>query len=399
MEGTELALARLRMKTSSWCIAHLSESDGPGGAERVIAHLATVFAAQGHKVLVVVPEKGEGWLTRELAHADVVMERFRLEREYSPPALMRLARLLRRHGTHIAHCHDFNMAVCGAFAARLAGARQVITMHGSTYYAARLRRRLALRAGAALSDALVAVSRPLASHLASHLNLREQRVTVIPNGVKWDPPPRLTLRDELGLGPADRLLLAVGNLYPVKGHRWLLEALRWLDVSHPTAHLAIAGRGPEEAPLRDQARRLGLSDRLHLLGLRSDVANLLCSADLYVHPSDSEGLPLAMLEAMWAERPIVATAVGEVPVALGDGAGLLVAPGDSRALAGAIDRLLREPQTAARLSRRAAERARAEYGVETMARRYGQIYDRLLRAPAAEPQTSRDSSKAPAAVA
>lgn len=373
-------------------IAQLIECDGPGGAERVVAHLATELAAQGHRVVVVVPEHGEGWLAGQLAGVNVTIEPFRLGRPVSPSALVRLARLLRRHRVAVAHSHEFTMGVYGAFAAALAGARHVTTMHGGAYYAERRRRRLALRAGVALSGALVAVSRPLARLLATDLRVPESRVAVIPNGVSWNPPPVLTLREELALGPADRLLVAVGNLYAVKGHRHLLDAVRLLGSTDPTVHLAIAGRGPEEPALKDQARRLELGDRLHLLGLRADVANLLCSADLFIHPSLSEGLPLALLEAMWAECPIVATNVGEVPRVLSDDAGLVVEAGDPHALAQAIHRLLRDRDLAARMGGIAGERARSEYGVEHMVRRYAAIYQELLRSPAGEGVAASGSS-------
>jgi glycosyltransferase involved in cell wall biosynthesis len=114
---------------------------------------------------------------------------------------------------------------------------------------------------------------------------------------------------------------------------------------------------------------------MHLLGLRDDVADLLASADAFVLPSRSEGLPLALLEAMFAGLPIVATRVGEVPAALADGdAGLLVEPGHPGELAGAIDRLLRDAELARRLGGRARVRALAEFDVTRMAARYESLY-------------------------
>src|SRR5205807_4507369 len=114
-----------------------------------------------------------------------------------------------------------------------------------------------------------------------------------------------------------------------------------LLTSHPDVHLAIAGRGDLADALSARARELGVAGRLHLLGLRSDVADVLAAADLFVLPSLSEGLPLALLEAMFAGLPIVASRVGEIPTALVDGeCGVLVPPGDPAALAAAQARLL-----------------------------------------------------------
>src|SRR5438309_1744789 len=183
----------------------------------------------------------------------------------------------------------------------------------------------------------------------------------------------------LALGPADRLLLAVGNLYPVKGHHDLVVALAQLAARHPTLHAAIAGRGAVEPLLRQEAAARGVTHRLHLLGLRGDIGNLLASADVFVLPSHSEGLPLALLEAMFTARPIVATRVGEVPTVLAEGnAGLLVDPGSPDQLTLAIDRLLGDPSLARALGARARARAEAEFHVSRMVARYADLYRAAL---------------------
>jgi glycosyltransferase involved in cell wall biosynthesis len=177
----------------------------------------------------------------------------------------------------------------------------------------------------------------------------------------------------------DRLLVAVGNLYSVKGHRYLIEAMGMLRGRYPRLHLAICGRGELGDALSALAREKGLAGRVHLLGLRSDVAAILSGADTFVLPSLSEGLPLALLEAMFARRPIVASAVGEVSAVLEQGeAGLLVEPGNAGALAAALDRLLSDANLASALGARAARRADAEYQVTQMVRRYAQIYSELV---------------------
>jgi len=153
-------------------------------------------------------------------------------------------------------------------------------------------------------------------------------------------------------------------------------------------HLAIAGRGETAEALRRQARDLGVGDRVHLLGLRGDIPNLLGGADVFVLPSLSEGLPVALLEAMSAGCAIVASDVGDVRTVLDDGrAGVLVPPGDARALAVAVDGLLRTPDRARELAAWAQRRAVQEYDVARMVARYAAIYGELLaqrvRTPAA----------------
>jgi len=360
-------------------IAHLIETDGPGGAERTVANIAAGLQAAGSENLVILPANGEGWLASELAGTGVRVEHFRLDRAVSPACARWLTSTLRRYGAAIAHSHEFSMAVYGGWAAWRASVPHVITMHGSRYYDGQLRRRLAMRWAAATAGRLVAVSQQLASQLSADLWIKAPHVTVVANGVRFLAASESTLRAELGLGSENRLLLAVGNLYPVKGHRVLLEAFAILRDRHPAAHLAIAGRGQLADEMKAWARLQGLGDRIHFLGLRSDVPNLLAGADLFVLPSLSEGLPLALLEAMFAGRPIVATSVGEVPAALGGGeAGILVEPGDPGALSAALDRLLSDSGEARLLGQRAALRAERVYDVSHMLAHYARIYADLL---------------------
>jgi len=361
-------------------IAHLIESDGPGGAERVVAQLATALQGAGTENVVFLPAHGEGWLAGQLHGSGVAIEHFHVDRPISPACARSLEDAFRRHRIAVAHSHEFSMAVYGAWSAWRAGIPHVITMHGGRYYAGRLRRRLALRTAIALSGRTVAVSNCLAGDISRSLRMRRSRIVTIPNGVRYTPPERVTLRDELRLGPRDRLVVSVGNLYPVKGHRHLVDAVARLDRRHPTLHVAIAGRGELEEALALRAIDHGLTDRIHLLGLRSDIAAILAAADVFVLPSLSEGLPLALLEAMFAGRPIIASDVGEVAVALGYGeAGVLVEAGNPRALATALDAMLSDPNQARQLGARAARRAAAEYDVSRMVHRYVVTYEELVR--------------------
>jgi len=360
-------------------IAHLIECDGPGGAERMLASLAIEQQQAGAQVLVILPANGEGWLAAQLAGSGVAIEHFGLDRPVSPACARWLAGVLRRHRISLAHCHEFSMGVYGAWAAWLARIPHLVTMHGGRYYADRLRRRIALRAGVALGGGhIVAVSHELARQLRRDLWLPASRVSTISNGVRYVAATHSTLRDELDLEPDDRLAVAVGNLYSVKGHRFAVEAVALLRDRHPRLHLAIAGRGDQADALERQAQERGVAARVHLLGLRADIPNLLAGADAFVLPSLSEGLPLALLEAMFSARPIVASDVGEVRTVLGDGAaGMLVPAGDAPALAEALAGLLEAPDHARELGTRAQQRATSGYGIASMVARYTALYDEL----------------------
>jgi len=359
--------------------AHLIESDGPGGAERMLASVATELQAAGSSNVVIAPADGEGWLARELRGTGVRVETFRLDRALSPTFARWLEQTLRKHRVDVAHSHEFTMAVYGAWAARRAGIPHLFTMHGGRYYAARWRRRIALRVAAELSGAVVAVSESLRGHLSRDLWMRASRIVTIPNGARLSSVERSSLRDELRLAADDQLAVAVGNLYPVKGHGYLLEALALLRTRLPRLHVAIAGRGELSDPLLAEARRLQVTQRFHLLGLRSDIGNVLAASDVFVLPSLSEGVPLALLEAMLAGKPIVATAVGEVPTVLEGGhAGVVVRPGDAAVLADALASLLSDPAEARRLGAAAAARASEAYTLSSMLDRYAALYEKAL---------------------
>lgn len=366
----------MTLRLSELRIAHLIETNGPGGAERMLVHMVQELEAAGCSNVVVLPAGGEEWVQQQLAGTRATIEPYRLDRPVSRRFAGWLGDALRQHRVALAHSHEFSMAVYGAWAAWRTGIPHLATMHGSRYYVEHMRRRVALRAAFALTGRVVAVSDALAAQLRRDLWLAARRVTTIRNGVRPQPAARsVELRRSLGLAPHERLVLAVGNLYPVKGHRYAVDALPHL----PGVHLAIAGRGDLADSLTARAAQLGVGGRLHLLGLRDDIAALLASADVFLLPSLSEGLPMALLEAMFAGRPIVATDVGDVGAALDDGrAGLLVPPGDTPALAGALGELLASPARARALGAAAARRASAEYDVRRMVARYVAIYRELL---------------------
>ncbi len=160
-----------------------------------------------------------------------------------------------------------------------------------------------------------------------------------------------------------------------KDHASLLEAARLV----PDAVFVLVGDGPLREELEDRATRLGVEERVLFLGWREDIPEVLACADLFVLPSLYEGLPLALLEAMAAGLPIVATAIGGTSEAVVDGVtGLLVPPGEPRSLAAAIRRALDDEGLARRLGAASRERVRREFSAAAMARRTVSIYEECL---------------------
>jgi glycosyltransferase involved in cell wall biosynthesis len=355
------------------------ESSGPGGAERMVLSLAEALRRAGDESIIATLKPG--WMTQRADSAGIPVWIEPQRPGLDPGWVIRFARRLSREHIDVLHTHEFGMNSYGSAAALLARKRAISTIHGRHWVVDRLRRRVAYRLLRGLGVPIVAVSRDLAGFLAPHLG---RPLEVVHNGIPIQPAlstqereaRRAALRSGLGVPPGSPLLIAVGNLYPVKDHATLLRALSLL----PAPWLAIAGRGGEEENLRRLARELGIAERVHLLGLRDDIPSLLAAGDVFVQPSRSEGLPLAVLEAMAQRIPIVATDVGGVGEAVRDGeTGVLVRPGDPPGLAAAVGRILDSPDRGAALAAAANARVRQEFSVDHMLRRYRELYGRRDR--------------------
>lgn len=370
--GARAAAAPLR-------IAMMLESDGPGGAEVMVFQLAEELRARGHDVVPVGPAKGVGWLGAKFRDAGFRPEVFHLQRPIDPACARALEATFRRRGVNVVHSHEFTMAVYGTLAARRAGARHVITLHGSQTMNRALRRRIAIRWAIRNSAAAIAVSRATHGSLVHDLGIRPQALHVVPNGVPARPGDATRVRAQLGLRDNEVVLLAVGNLSTRKGHRVMLEALRRLDaagLATPWRFIIAGGRGGEEqAPLEAFVAEHGMTGRVHILTHREDVPDLQAAADVFAMPSLWEGLPMALLEAMLAGKALVASRTSGIPEAVTNEVdGLLVPPGDVDALAAALRRLITEPALRARLGASALARGRRDFTVGVMADAYERHY-------------------------
>jgi glycosyltransferase involved in cell wall biosynthesis len=233
-------------------------------------------------------------------------------------------------------------------------------------------------------DGFIAVSAQIRENLAQEFGPAvAARVVVIPNGVdvqRYDGErDRDTVRQSLGLPQAAQVLMMVGTLKSVKGHRFLLKALPALLSRHPNIYLVIVGDGELRDALHVQAAALNLEERVCFLGSRQDIADLLAAADLFVLPSLWEGLSMALLEAMATGLPIVASSVSGTAQALEPGvSGELVPPGDVNALAQALDKVLGDPAYARALGQAARQRVVAGFSAERQAEAHLALYRQVL---------------------
>src|SRR5207253_3808495 len=301
----------------------------------------------------------------------------------------RMAALMREHRVRIVHATDFNTNLLAFAAGRLAGATVVVGRVGR----GRLRggfgkwHREAENWNARHAGLVVVNADAVREVCIRDERCRPEGVVVVRNGIDLAHFDRLAsqpLQAPLPVGPDDVPVAVIGNLWPVKGHRTLVETAALLRDRLPRVKFLCAGEGPEREFLEKRAAALGLSDRVFLLGHRLDVPAILARARAACLCSSAEGLSNALMEAMAARLPIVATAVGGNPELIRPGEnGLLVPPGDHRSLADALSRLLGDEESAARMGQRGRARVEADLAISRMAGEYGAAYRRLLEgAPA-----------------
>jgi glycosyltransferase involved in cell wall biosynthesis len=166
----------------------------------------------------------------------------------------------------------------------------------------------------------------------------------------------------------------VGRLTIQKGHTYLLDAVKILSSKYPNTNFLFAGDGPLHEELQKKAENLGVSDSIQFLGVRNDVERLLLAADIFVQPSVWEGLSLALLEALMAGLPVIASRVeGVVDVVVDGESALLVPAKDPVALAEAIDKLIKEPEFRKQLAIQGQNRFLERYSVDRMSRSYEEL--------------------------
>jgi len=233
------------------------------------------------------------------------------------------------------------------------------------------------------ADAFTAVSARTLEFAVEHEGVVRERAVVIPNGIDVDEwsslPSRAEARSALGLPPDAWIVGTVGRLHVQKGHRYLIEAAAKVVALVPDALFVVAGYGPERRALEARARGLGVADRIRFLGYRSDVRRVLAALDAFVLASLWEGMSNAVLEAMAAGLPVVATAVDGNLEQVADGeTGLLIPPADAGALAGALLRLHRDRESATEMGRRGRERVARDFTLGRMVDDTLDLYARLL---------------------
>ena len=351
----------------------LTNTLGVGGAERYTVTISNWMVRQGCTVIVAAaPGELDADLDPAVVRVEMPLERVRAA---LPQIATQLQALLRTHKPAAIVANSLATAWV-ARAAQPTGTIPVVAVaHGWPAHRYRLVGPL-MRA----ADRVVAVSPEVWARLVDG-GLPPERCTVIYNGVDCTPlgpragDARRTARQTLGATEDDLLVIVVGRLSDQKAHHHAIAVADALRSRLPALRLAIVGEGENEAPLRAQVAALGLDDRVRLLGLRTDIPELLGAADVYLSTSDWEGMPLAAIEAMASALPVVSTRTEGADQLLDETCGVVVPIGDVEALSAAVEALAHDPDRRRRLGEAGRARALADFSHERMAR---QLMDLLV---------------------
>lgn len=365
-------------------IAHVLNSFQVGGAEQVVVDLAGLQREAGHEVMVVgIHMSPDGPRAEQLRARGVAVHMVPKRPGFDFKLPGKLAAFFAKHGVSIVHSHNQLPLIYATAAGRLHRVPVCHTLHGAMFDQGR--RAWLRHVAARLADAHVAVSQSTADFMLKHKEVPSAKLHVVQNGIdlsrfRPDSMARERIRSELGIPQGAWVAGAVGRLSQVKNHALLLRAAAAAGVlSGDDGRLLLVGDGPEAAPLRALAEELGISDRVVFAGERHDVPELLSASDVFVLSSNSEGLPLSMVEAMATGLPVISTAVGGIPALVADGeTGFLVPSGDVDALAAKLATLKADPAQATAMGKRGRKLALGRYSAERMMASYMDIYEALL---------------------
>jgi len=308
------------------------------------------------------------------------------------PAIWRIYRrlcgLMRREKPDLVHSFLFVANVLAPFAAGRARVKGVVASRGrmGIEWKASVLHRLAQRAADRRTDYIICKTEAIAREIAQVEKAPTEKIRVIPNGVDTEyysrtAAPARVAREQIaamhGVPRDGPLILAVGNLKPIKGQTTLIEATALLVERFPLLQVAIVGEGESELDLRAAIRSSGLAERVHLPGAADDVRPWMRAADLFVAPSLSEGMPNAVLEAMAMGLPVILSNIPGHAETAGAHAWYFE-PRNSQALAESIATALDSPEACAERARAGTERVQKEFSLGQMVKRIESLYLELL---------------------
>ncbi len=366
-------------------ILQLRESSGFYGAENVVIELSKGLQQAGHRSMVAILTRSPKQIRvfKRTAQENQISTRvYKNQRIIDLGVILRLRRLLRKHNISIVLSHGYTSNFYALAATAFSRVRRVAVCHpwAESKYSARARfyERLDL-SWLRFFDDVVAVSKNVQDKILKN-KISPQKVSLIANGLDISrfnyPIDREGARESLAI-PRDGFVIgSVGRLSVEKGHRILIEAIKPLVKVFPNLYLTFVGDGPLKYELTQLSRRLGIENNVRFMGKVHNIPMMLSLMDIFVLPSFSEGLPMALLEAMAAKVPVIASKVGDIPLVISDGKeGLLVDPKNVEHLRDALLVLLGDGAKRNEFAQRAFEKVNRKYSMQKMTEKYLQLFD------------------------
>ncbi|GEM84437.1 glycosyltransferase [Meiothermus hypogaeus] len=354
-------------------ILHVINSLELAGAETLLTDLALRLSQQNIDVEIYALKASGSLLEEKVKRSGVRLYFSPISSVYSPLQIPMLVKHLFRHKYDLIHVHLFPAQLWAACAASFAHIPMITTEH-STYNRRRtVFFRMLDRWMYKRYRAVVTISKATAVALSNWLPEIAKRICTIFNGIEVSYFANAQSVDIKALPSLQRpLLVSVGRLEQEKDQVTLLKSLPYLE----TAHLLLIGDGPMRGQLQELASQLGVTHRVHFLGRRVDVPNLLKIADVYIQPSRWEGFGIATLEAMAAGVPVVVSRVAGLKDVVGD-AGLLFEPGNERELAEKITALLTSQEACRQYAARGQVRA-MQFDIKQTVEQYKDLYLQII---------------------
>ena len=307
-------------------------------------------------------------------------------------SLKSLLAILRGEAPDLLHVHGYKMSFLGLLASRITGVPAVVTLHNfPAYPQERLMSRFYSAMGKLQVDnglRFITVSHALSRYLQDRMNIPETKIEVIYNGINSKPFEEALLNTEgrrnyscLDFIKKEGVVLigSVGRLAPQKGMERLVEAAALLAPRYPRARFVIIGEGPLRPNLERLISKLGLTGRFFLAGYHDNLPAIMSRLDIFVLPSHYEGLSIALLEALAAARPVVATSAGGVPeIVIPKKTGRLVPPGNPGRLAGAIGQMLSNPKEARNLALMGQKLIKTKFSSREMLHKTEAVYEGIV---------------------
>lgn len=366
-------------------ICHVIHALGVGGAEVLVGQMVRLLSDEFRCIVAVLDEVGE--IGECLRQDGYIVEHLHRQPGIDRGCAKRLREFADREGAQILHAHQYTPFFQAMLSRGLFGRRPVVfTEHGRHFPDLPSRKRsMVNRLMLRRNDRLIGCGGAVRQALIDNEGLPESRIEVIYNGAdlnaigRSSPQARERIRAEFDFGPSDFVALLVARLHGLKDHQTALRAVDHARGAIPGLRLLLAGEGDQRQTIEQTIRECRLEQTVTLAGSRNDVADLLAASDVFLLSSISEGIPLTVIEAMAARRPVVATAVGGLPELIDHGVSGFLAPGrDHAGLAMGLIELYRDPGLRERMAEVASQRAVENFSLDGMLGSYRSVYRDVL---------------------